>query len=672
MRSLLTTNQVRSQGFTLIEMLVIAPLVIITISGFVALMVSMVGDVLVTRDQNNLTYEAQDSLDRIEQDARLSVQFLNTTEALPSPQGVNDGTGAFTNAQNTLILSSVATDENPRSDTRWLIYYANQPYPCGDQETYNRIFLIKVIYYIKNNALWRRVVVPDWNNNSPVDAQTICASAPYTPWQQNTCSPGYTASRCQTEDMKVMDNVQSLDVKYYSDPNSTTEIPKEQATTATTIDVTVNGSKTTAGRPITSSASVRATKINNITAEATPLNAPTVTSSQPSDRPDRAVFSWNDLALATSYNVSYSINGGSWTSTVLDEQTTSYTVTAWRGATVSFKITASNSTYTSSEATDILTLPTWSNLTLQNLWENYANGYANAQFTKTQDGRIFIRGLVRYGTATQNTVIARLPEGYRPEGRLVFQTSTTPNAAARIDIDVDGYIRIYTGANGWIALDGISFMNADAPIAWTNPTWQNGWTSWGNEYEVVRSGIDGTGRVNIQGLARAGTTTSNTIMFAAGGGGVAYRPARTLHFPAGGNGFSLWWVWNTSAEVVKRGAQTSSYMGLQTLYYPGTTGAWSGLTPGNGWANYGGTTYPALEYTKSADGVVTMRGLVQNGAANTVIATLPVGYRPSARQIFTVPSNELYARVDILANGQISFQTGSSSWVALNLSFVVD
>ena len=55
MRSLLTTKHARSQGFTLIEMLVIAPLVIITISGFVALMVSMVGDVLVTRDQNNLT-----------------------------------------------------------------------------------------------------------------------------------------------------------------------------------------------------------------------------------------------------------------------------------------------------------------------------------------------------------------------------------------------------------------------------------------------------------------------------------------------------------------------------------------------------------------------------------------------------------------------------------------
>jgi len=259
----------KSEGFTLIEVLIIAPIVILAVSGFVALMVSMVGEVLMTRDHNKLAYEAQDALDRIEQDTRLSVQFLSTTSALPTPQGSNNnftGTAAFTNNANTLLLKAVATDENPREDSRWLVYYADDPYPCGDQQTFNRIFTINIIYFIKDSALWRRVYVPDYNHNSPSDSNTVCSSAPYDPWQQNTCSPGYTAARCQTEDSKIMDNIDSLSVKYYSDPNSATELTADKATSATTLAVTINGKKTTAGKDITSTATLRATKINNLSA----------------------------------------------------------------------------------------------------------------------------------------------------------------------------------------------------------------------------------------------------------------------------------------------------------------------------------------------------------------------------------------------------------------------
>lgn len=262
------TNHIKkSDGFTLIEILIIAPIVILAVSGFVALMISMVGEVLVTRDHNKLIYEAQDTLDRIEQDTRLSVQFLSTTSALPTPQGSNNnftGTAAFTNNADTLLLKSIATDRNPREDTRSLIYYANNPYPCGDQQSFNKIFTINVIYFIKDNALWRRVYVPNYNHNSPADSNTVCSSAPYDPWQQNTCSPGYTATRCQTEDSKIMENIDTLNVKYYSDPNSTTELAADQAASATTISITVNGKKTTAGKNITATTTLRATKINNL------------------------------------------------------------------------------------------------------------------------------------------------------------------------------------------------------------------------------------------------------------------------------------------------------------------------------------------------------------------------------------------------------------------------
>ena len=266
-----TTSHQRSSGFTLIEVMIIAPIVVLVIGGFIALIISMVGDVLLTRDQNTMAYETQDVLDRIEQDTRLSTKFLTTTGTLVAPQGSNSnftGTAAFTNASNTLIFNSLATDENPSSSTRSLIYYANQPNPCGSQETFNRAFSIQIIYFIKSGSLWRRTIVPDYNHNSPVDSQTVCSSPPYDPWQQNSCSPGYgVATRCQTNDEEVMKNVNALTVQYFGDPNSTTDLGAASAASATTIGVTVTGQKTTAARNITSSASLRATKLNTISTD---------------------------------------------------------------------------------------------------------------------------------------------------------------------------------------------------------------------------------------------------------------------------------------------------------------------------------------------------------------------------------------------------------------------
>jgi len=667
----------KNAGFTLIEMLIIAPIVIIAISGFIALMISVVGKVLLTRDQATMSYDTQNALNRIEEDVRLSAKFLTTSGTLPSPQGSDSnfaGTAAFTNTSNTLILNALATDSNPRDYSRWLMYYDNQPNPCGDSETSNRAFSIKVIYFIKSNTLYRRTYVPDWNlNTSSPDANTICTfSSDYYPWQQNSCSPGYVASRCQTEDERVMDNVSSLTVQYFADSNSTTDLGASAAESATTIGVTINGSKTTAGNAFTSSSSLRVTKLNTINTDASPLTAPVVSHSNP--LPDQAQFSWPGIASATNYLVSYNINGGSWTNTTLGSSTTSYTVDAERGDTVSFKVAATNGTYTSTYTTDADTLDLWTDLSLQNGWANYGGSYTTAQFTRSPTGRVFLKGLVRYGTVTNGTVIANLPAGYRPAGRLVYQAATSANVAGRIDVLANGDVVIVSGSTNWISLDNISFLPSSSQYTWNELPFYNSWSNWNGGYETVHATKDSLGRVNIQGLAKAGTTTINTTINQLSDINSSYYPPTSLHFPAGGSGFSLFWVWYTSGQVVKRGAQTSSYMGLQALYYPTTTGTWSSPTFQNSWVNYGGTTYPLLQYTKDSDKVVTVRGLVKNGVTttNTIIANLPLGYRPIASQVFTVASNEDFGRVDITSSGNIIVQSVDNTWVALNLSFIVN
>lgn len=256
-----TNNSQSSSGFTLVEILVIAPIVLLAIGGFISLMVAMVGDVMVTRENNTMLYEAQDTLKRIESDVRLSTAFLTTTGALLAPQGSNTnftGTAAFANSGDTLILNTLVTDQSPLNSSRELIYYKDQPNACGATKIFNNVLYSKVIYFINAGSLWRRTAISPFNTNATTDSETVCA----TPWQQDSCSPGYTAARCKTNDIEVMKNVTELNVEYYNSPNSTSDGGAGSANGATTIKVTVKGEKQVAAKTITVLQSLRATRLN--------------------------------------------------------------------------------------------------------------------------------------------------------------------------------------------------------------------------------------------------------------------------------------------------------------------------------------------------------------------------------------------------------------------------
>ena len=86
----------------------------------------------------------------------------------------------------------------------------------------------------------------------------------------------------------------------------------------------------------------------------------------------------------------------------------------------------------------------------------------------------------------------------------------------------------------------------------------------------------------------------------------------------------------------------------------------------NGWVNFDNVYNPA-GYFKDSLGIVHLRGLVKNGTNNTTIFTLPVGYRPSNRELQAVQTNNnIIGRVDIFADGQVTVVSGSNGWVSLD------
>lgn len=245
----MSTRNNHSRGFTLIEMLIVAPIVILVIAAFIALTISLTGRALQLRAENTVAYNTQDTLDRIERFVNLASKFNATTGGLTAPLGKNDSTTAFASDDPaTLILESPATTDSPLKDTRDSVYY-NAPNSCGTPaEKLNSYYTVQYVFFVDSNkTLWQRTLPGPLNSG-------ICQ----TPWQLASCKPGYTSSTCRTNDTKLLDNVSAFTINYHDDPATDTALPAIDAPLASTVTVGITVSQQAAGRPVTFTSSIRA------------------------------------------------------------------------------------------------------------------------------------------------------------------------------------------------------------------------------------------------------------------------------------------------------------------------------------------------------------------------------------------------------------------------------
>ncbi len=99
--------------------------------------------------------------------------------------------------------------------------------------------------------------------------------------------------------------------------------------------------------------------------------------------------------------------------------------------------------------------------------------------------------------------------------------------------------------------------------------------------------------------------------------------------------------------------------------------AFTGVTFNTGWANYTagfGGPWANVQYLKDSMGFVHIHGLCYRASGvNTVMFTLPAGFRPAGQQIFAVDSAGGHARVDVNTNGDTSITGGTpGTWVSVS------
>ncbi len=672
-------------GFTLVEMLVVAPIVILAIGAFLTVIISMTGEVVASRASNLMTYNINDALNRIEQDVKQSSTFLaanNVTLVAGNAQGVNDDTTGFTNVGGTsgtsLILNMIATTGNPIDSASQYIYLKDQPNACATP--YDNIPLTyNIVYFVKNSTLWRRVIMPNLYANTTTYS---CA----TPWQQPSCSPTYMSAQsgtvfCKTNDIKLFEGIEiaDLNIAYYNGSNATspnttasnlgaTTTERNQAmNSATTVTVELDATQNAGGREISSSGNIRVSRLSanasalaSLTPATTPV-APTIATR--TDPGAKAVFSWNAVSGATGYNVDYNINGGAWVTGATNQSARTYTVTApANGSTVNVRIQATNSAGTSGYGTATVAIPLWEPLLLTNGWVPFP-GFTTPSYSKTSSGAVIVKGFMKRSTAlVAGQAFATLPTGFRPEGGNIMFGTTTNNATGRVDVNSTGQLVTQAGSNVSFSLDAIRFVPAGTYTRTTMTPLSNGWTNFGGTWAVPSYVQTSNGRVFTQGLIVPGTTTNDTPIAATP---AAQLPPQYMQIASRSTIFTSI-GFNGTTGLVAKGSGTS-YVSLTADYInTGTTG-WNNATLQNSWV-WSGAPYSTVQYIKTSDNLVTLKGMIGGGTstAGTTLLNLPAGFRPKETYSFPTVSNSAFARANIDASGNVSIQAGSNTLFSLD------
>jgi len=324
---------------------------------------------------------------------------------------------------------------------------------------------------------------------------------------------------------------------------------------------------------------------------------------------------------------------------------------------------------------------------LQNGWLSYnlRNGmsprrWSTPRFQKFPSGIVLLSGLIGYGTATTDTVIATLPVGYRPDVAMIFPINNG-DAAKAIAVQANGEIRVRAGwtANTYISLDGIAFPAAGV-ATWTDfpvGAFKNSWVDYGDpQWGKAGYWKDPYGFVWTRGLIKGGSTTTGDLPMVSLPS-TAYGSHLQNHvnvacvdafgyvsvFPNG----DICWKMNSTGNT------WLSLSGLCIVTPDALTLPWWNFGLVNGWARYS-TGFPQPAILTREDGLTMTKGLVAGGTVNAKIFNSPATALPESEVILASVSNALWNRVDIYAKDQgqddrggfVQINNNGNAWQSLD------
>lgn len=86
----------------------------------------------------------------------------------------------------------------------------------------------------------------------------------------------------------------------------------------------------------------------------------------------------------------------------------------------------------------------------------------------------------------------------------------------------------------------------------------------------------------------------------------------------------------------------------------------------NSWINYNDDVLWNTAAYYRDNSRVYLKGLIEGGIADTVVFTLPAGYRPVKECVFAVAASSLFGEVRVQPDGDVIFKAGTATYVSLD------
>lgn len=244
-----SNNSFIQKGFTLVELMVIAPIIIIAITGTIALLVNLIAENVIANEEAAMTAEVQNALDEIEESLSSADQFLASGEGLTSNDATRSnsypsGSPSYSNPFNGMYIIGETYDQVADGSTI-IPAYENSPASCGSSEmSSNSIEKTNTVYFAQKASsskteLKRRILTAE-------DPRAICGTSIFPP-SCESINPQPT-SGCTKDDVLAKDVVQ-FKVEYCIENSCSEATSKANATAA---KVTLVIKRSVAGKSVVS------------------------------------------------------------------------------------------------------------------------------------------------------------------------------------------------------------------------------------------------------------------------------------------------------------------------------------------------------------------------------------------------------------------------------------
>jgi hypothetical protein len=235
-----------SEGFTLVELLVISPIILVTVMAGVTFLFNEYGRVLKQDGQLNLQLEAQDILFGLQDDLWYANQFASDMNSNLSDTYAPAGGWKSNTTPPTLIVSLPALTTNQRNPNRQPVYINESTCSPPDGNGVNSALYNNVIYFVNGTNLYKRTLTAP-------SSLAVCN----TPYDKQTCPAANATSTCHA-DVLLSDHIYSFAVTYYDTGNSPTTTPEN----AESVQVDIKLYDKAFAEDVYSTSSIRLRKLN--------------------------------------------------------------------------------------------------------------------------------------------------------------------------------------------------------------------------------------------------------------------------------------------------------------------------------------------------------------------------------------------------------------------------